>query len=106
MRWTRLGGARSSLASCKRLVLEACKIDSQALELRDLGKTRVVKCDFYGESIVAKGKGGLLLERCFFKHFDSAESIQKDMIASEGVRVQVKKPLKRPTNLAGKDYPR
>ncbi len=123
VRWCRLGGEQSLFQNCRKFVLEACKLDSSVVAIEQslrgqLGKTKVLKCDVYSETLrvkspPAKKKELVQLDSCYFKHGSTVKQIHEtiedandDPQTPNGAIVRIKKVLKRPLKLGGTDRPR
>ena len=118
VRWTRLGGLASSFKDCAALVLEACKFDSEEIEISQskaglLGKTKILKCDVYSATLVFKApkqkgkRDRVVLDSCFFKNATNVNTVLSDRIdRPEHVKISIKKLLKKPLKLGGSDQPR
>ncbi len=115
VRWTRLGGLASSFRDCASLVLEACKLDSRTITITQtkaglLGKTKILKCDFYAEELIFKApkkkgkRDKVALDSCYFKNASKASTVLSERIDKpEHITVVIKKLLKKPKNLGGTD---
>ena len=113
VRWTRVGGDLAKFHNCGAVVLEACLLDADTVQLSSdragrLAKTKFLKCDVYSDTLVfraprEKGKSDrITLANCYFRGASDAKSVLRSRVeAPKHVKVTVKSLLKSPKKLSG-----
>ena len=111
VRRNNLGGGRSAFVDCRKLTFDMNTVHSRVLEFRQskagfFAKTKILKCDLYCKTLSVrapprKGKPErLYMDKIFVRGLSKAD-ILAQVVDENGVRVVIKKVLKKPQKLGG-----